>query len=150
MKNFTWILSLLMSQHRYKWWFSRSETKRTTNFISIIISFNKLIIIQSIIPTEWKFPFYSNITLQSLSLDTWELKVQIKKLRIVCSWEFVHIRVKEASQKNIIMKLYEGTISYYIFIRQVSQMELFYLNQSEEDIQCASIYREGLDSVLSS
>jgi hypothetical protein len=57
---------------------------------------------------------------------------------------------EEASQKNIIMKLYEGTIYYYIFIRQVSQMELFYLYQSKVGVQCAFPFRESLVSVLSS
>jgi hypothetical protein len=80
---------------------------------SITISFNNFIILKRILQTEWEFQFYSNVTLQSITLGTWEIKLQVTKLRIVCSWEFVHIRVKEASQKNKIMKLYEGTIYYY-------------------------------------
>jgi hypothetical protein len=43
------------------------------------------------------------------------LKVEVKKLRIVCSKEFVHIKVKEASQKNI-KDLNEGTF-LHIHIR---------------------------------
>jgi hypothetical protein len=47
------------------------------------------------------------------------------------------MRVKEASQKNTIMKLNEKTLYYNIFIRQVSQMVLFYLLQSEVVVQGA-------------
>jgi hypothetical protein len=38
---------------------------------------------------------------------------------------------KGISQKNIILKLYEGNIYFYIFIRQFSQIEFFYFYQSE-------------------
>jgi hypothetical protein len=74
---------------------------------------------------------YSIVTLQSLSLGTWELKVHVKKLQVECSYEFIHKSLKEASQKIIIMKLREGTLYYNIIIRNVSQMELFSLYQSE-------------------
>jgi hypothetical protein len=47
-----------------------------------------------------KFHLYSIINLQSLWLWTWELKVQLKKIRVVCSYEFIHISEKEASQKK--------------------------------------------------
>jgi hypothetical protein len=42
------------------------------------------------------------------------------------------------------MKLNEGTIYYYIFLKQISQMELFYMYQTEEDVQCAYAFREAL------
>jgi hypothetical protein len=38
---------------------------------------------------------------------------------------------KESKIKEITIKFYEGTLYCYLFIRQVSQMELFYLNLSE-------------------
>jgi hypothetical protein len=67
---------------------------------------------------------YSIVTLQSFSLGTFELKVQVKELRFLCSYELIHISVKETSQKNIIMKLRERTLYYNIIIRNVSQMEI--------------------------
>jgi hypothetical protein len=42
------------------------------------------------------------------------------------------------------MKVYEGTIYYYIFIKQFSQMELFYLYQSEVGIYWAFAFRDDL------
>jgi hypothetical protein len=54
------------------------------------------------------------------------------------------MRVKEARQKNIVMKIKEGSLYYFIFIRQVSQMKLFYLYQSELGVHCAFAFREDL------
>jgi hypothetical protein len=43
------------------------------------------------------------------------------------------------------MKLYVETIYYYIFIRQVSKMELFHLYQSEVGVLCSIAFREALE-----
>jgi hypothetical protein len=63
----------------------------------------------------------------------------------MCSKEFVHVRVREARLNNLVIKLKEGALYYYIFMRQFSQMELFYLYQSEVGVQCAFPFREALD-----
>jgi hypothetical protein len=40
-------------------------------------------------------------------------------------------------------KLNEVSLYYYLFIRQVSQMEFFYLYQSEVGVHCAFAFREA-------
>jgi hypothetical protein len=50
----------------------------------------------------------------------------------------------EAREKNIAIKLTEVSLYYFVFIRQVSQMELFYLYQSEVGVHCAFAFREAL------
>jgi hypothetical protein len=42
------------------------------------------------------------------------------------------------------MKLNEGTLYYYIYIRQFLQLELFYFYQSEVGIQGAFAFRKAL------
>jgi hypothetical protein len=50
----------------------------------------------------------------------------------------------EAREKNIAITLNEVSLYYDIFIRQVSQKELFYLYQSEVCVHCAFAFREAL------
>jgi hypothetical protein len=42
------------------------------------------------------------------------------------------------------MKLNKGTLYYYIFIREFSEMELFYLYESEVGVHCAFAFRDAL------
>jgi hypothetical protein len=50
----------------------------------------------------------------------------------------------ETREKNIAIKLNEVSLYYYIFMTQVSQMELFYLYQAEVGVHCAFAFREAL------
>jgi hypothetical protein len=50
----------------------------------------------------------------------------------------------EATEMNIANKLNEVSLYYYIFMSQVSQMELFYLYQSEVGVHCAFAFKGAL------
>jgi hypothetical protein len=53
---------------------------------------------------------------------------------------------KGSQPNNLKIKLYEGTLYYYLIIRQFTQMELFYLHLLEASVLGTVVFRQALGS----